>query len=73
MDSLFEKKLENVMRQIEENKDLLIEKSEGFYRGLLYGYYWAFIELFYSRTPNNEEIDDIIKFFEEKKDVMKVE
>lgn len=72
MDSLFARKLENVMRQIGENKDLLIDKNEEFYKGLLYGYYWAFIELFYSRTPNKEEIGDIIKFFEEKKDELKV-
>ncbi|RLI78475.1 hypothetical protein DRP05_07130 [Archaeoglobales archaeon] len=72
MDSLFERKLKNVIRQIDENKDLLIEKNEEFYKGLLYGYYWAFIELFYSRTPNNEEIEDIIKFFKNKKNELKV-
>lgn len=72
MDSLFARKLENVIKQIGENKDLLIDESEEFYRGLLYGYYWAFIELFYSRTPNKEEIEDIIKFFKEKKDELKV-
>ena len=71
MDSLFARKLENVIKQIEENKGLLIDKNEEFYRGLLYGYYWAFIELFFSRTPNEEEIEDIIKFFEEKKDKLK--
>ncbi|RLI74254.1 hypothetical protein DRO97_06140 [Archaeoglobales archaeon] len=72
MDSLFARKLESVIRRIEENKGLLIDKNEEFYRGLLYGYYWAFIELFFSRTPNEEEIEDIIKFFEEKKDKLKV-
>ncbi|MCD6493856.1 MAG: hypothetical protein J7K36_08725 [Archaeoglobaceae archaeon] len=72
MDSLFERKLEKVIESVEKNTDLLIEKSEEFYKGLLYGYYWAFIELFYSRTPNKEEIEDIIKFFNDKKGKLKI-
>lgn len=72
MDSLFARKLESIIKRINENRDLLIDKNEEFYKGLLYGYYWAFIELFYSRVPNEREIEDITKFFEERKEDLKI-
>ncbi len=62
MDSLFKRKLDRLVETIEE--DDLPVKSKDFKLGLLYGYYWAFIELFFSRKPNEEEKKDFVRYIE---------
>ncbi len=62
MDSLFKRKLDKLVGELKD-EDLPI-KSEEFKLGLLYGYYWAFIELFFSRKPNDEEKADFVKYIE---------
>ena len=60
MDSLFKRKLDKLVEILKE-EDLPI-KSNDFKLGLLYGYYWAFIELFFSRKPNEEEKRDFVEY-----------
>lgn len=71
MDSLLERKLNKVIEILENDNELLLEKDESFLKGLLYGYYWAFIELFFARTPDENERRDIREFYEEKEEELK--
>ncbi len=64
MDSLLKRKLDELSINIEIN-DLPL-KNKDFIKGLLYGYYWAFIELFFSRKPNQDEIDAFKEYIKKK-------
>lgn len=71
MDSLLERKLKKVIEILENDNELLLEKDDSFLKGLLYGYYWAFIELFFARTPDKDEREDIREFYEENEEKLK--
>lgn len=71
MDSLLERKLNKVIEILENDNELLLEKDDSFLKGLLYGYYWAFIELFFARTPDDEEKKDIREFYEENEEKLR--
>ena len=71
MDSLLERKLKKVIEILENDNELLLEKNDSFLKGLLYGYYWAFIELFFARTPDENERRDIREFYEENEEKLK--
>ncbi len=71
VDSLLERKLNKVIEILENDNELLLEKNDSFLKGLLYGYYWAFIELFFARTPDDEERGHIREFYEENEERLK--
>ena len=71
VDSLLERKLKKVIEILENDNELLLEKNDSFLKGLLYGYYWAFIELFFARTPDENERRDIREFYEENEEKLK--